>query len=120
MHDGDVKTAPFIHSYTVTYRFGGDSEHGGIVADEDDAASRRHGSLDDADNVWDRQTREEWPHGEVLEACWRGRELIAERVIFHVNPDKVIEPWCWKAEDSRDLLGMEEVAILVPMNPHAS
>lgn len=90
------------------------------MADKNDSAGRRDGGFDDTNNVRDGQTVEERPHGEVLEASWGGRELIAERVVLHVDANKVVESGGREAEDARDLLSMEKVGCLVPMNPHAS
>jgi len=54
-----------------------------------------------------------------LETRRRRGELVAESIIFHVDSDKVIQSWCREAENTRDLLCMEKVRSLVPVNPHA-
>jgi hypothetical protein len=46
--------------------------------------------------------------------------LVAECVIFHINADKIIQSWCWETEDTRNLLSVEEVGRLIPVDPHAS
>ena len=90
------------------------------MGDEDDAASWRQCCLYNANDVGDRQAGEEWPHGEVLESGWRGWELVAQSIILHVDPDQVVQSWCWEAENTGDFLGMEEVGGLIPVNPHAT
>jgi hypothetical protein len=54
-----------------------------------------------------------------LETRRRRGELVAESIIFHIDSDKVIQSWRWEAENTRDLLCMEKVRSLVPVNPHA-
>ena len=46
--------------------------------------------------------------------------MVAKRVVFHVNANKVVQSWCWETENTRDLLSVEEVGGLIPVNPHAS
>jgi hypothetical protein len=58
-----------------------------VVTAQNNSAGRRHGCLDNTDNVRNRETAEERPHGEVLEASRRGWELIAKGVVFHINAD---------------------------------
>ncbi|KAH6610285.1 hypothetical protein Trco_000305 [Trichoderma cornu-damae] len=120
VHHGDVQAAPFKHADAVPHSLGGDGEHGRIVTDEDDATSGGDGGLDDADNVGDGQAVEEGPHGEVLEAGGRRGELVAEGVVLHVDADEVVEPRGREAQDAGDLLGVEQVGGLVPVNPHAA
>lgn len=98
--NGYVQPAPFVNTNAVADGLGSDCEHGWVVADKDDSASGRHCRLEDADNVGNGQTGEERPHAEVLETGWRGRELIAQSIVFHVYADEVIESWCRKAEDA--------------------
>nr|POE72015.1 hypothetical protein CFP56_11891 [Quercus suber] len=87
---------------------------------EDDATRGRHCGLQDPDDVGDGETAEERPHGEVLEAGGRGGELVAERVVLHVDAHQVVQTWGGEAEDARDLLGVEEVGGFVPVYPHAA
>ena len=54
-----------------------------------------------------------------METRRRRGELVAESIIFHIDSDKVIQSWRWEAENTRDLLCMEKVRSLVPVNPHA-
>lgn len=120
MHNRDVETAPLVDADAVADRLRGHSQHSGVVADEDDAAGRRQGGLYDAHDVWDGEAGEEGPHGEVLEAGGRGGELVAQGVVLHVDADEVVEARGGEAEDARDLLGVEEVGGLVPVDPHAA
>jgi hypothetical protein len=46
--------------------------------------------------------------------------LVAESIVFHINANEVIQSRCWETEDARDLLRVEEVRSLVPVNPHSS
>jgi len=55
-----------------------------------------------------------------LETGGRRRELVTESVVLHVDTDKVVEPGSREAEDARNLLGVEEVGGLVPVDPHAT
>ena len=119
VHDGHVQTAPLVDPDAEADRLGRDGEHGRVVADEDDATGRRQGGLDDADDVGDREAREQRPRGKVLEAGGRGRELVAERVVLHVDAHEVVEAGGREAQDARDLLGVEQVRGLVPVDPHA-
>ena len=100
MNNGFVETAPFVDANTISDRLGSDSEHGRVVADEDDAASRGDCSFDDADDVGNRQASEQRPHGEILEPGWRGRELIAQSIVFHVDAYQVIESRSREAQDA--------------------
>jgi hypothetical protein len=118
--NGDVETAPLIDANAVPDGLGGHCEHGRVVAHEDDAAGGGDGGLNDADDVGDGEAGEEGPHGEVLEAGGRGGELVAEGVVLHVDADEVVEPRGREAQDAGDLLGVEEVGGLVPVNPHAA
>jgi len=116
--DGNVQAAPFVHPYAVPDRLSGNGKNGGIVTDENDTTGRRHSGLDNTDNVRDGQAGKERPHGEVLEAGGRRRELVAKGVILHIDTDKVIESRGGEAQDARDFLGVEQVRSLVPVNPH--
>uniref|UniRef100_A0A1Y1K5I4 Uncharacterized protein n=1 Tax=Photinus pyralis TaxID=7054 RepID=A0A1Y1K5I4_PHOPY len=120
VYNRDVKTAPFVNSDAVPHCFGGNCEHGGIVAHKDDSSSRRHGCLNNANNVWDGQAVEKRPHGKILEPSRGGRELVAESIVLHVNADQVVQPRSREAQNTRDFLGVEQVGSLIPMNPHAS
>ena len=118
--DGHVEATPLVDADAVADGLGGGGEDGGVVADEDDAAGGGDGGLEDADDVGDGEAGEEGPHGEVLEAG-RGRgELVAEGVVLHVDAHEVVEARGGEAEDARDLLGVEEVGGLVPVDPHAA
>lgn len=46
--------------------------------------------------------------------------MVAQSIILHVDPDQIVQSWCWEAENTGDLLGVEEVGGLVPVNPHAT
>ena len=46
--------------------------------------------------------------------------MIAQSIILHVDPDQVVQSWCWEAENTGDLFGVEEIGGLVPVNPHAT
>lgn len=119
VHDRDVEATPFVDANAEPDGFSSHGQHGGVVTDKDDAAGRRDGRLDDADDVGNRQAAEQWPHSEVLEAGGRRRELIAEGVVLHVDAHQIIQARSGEAQNPRDLLGVEEVGRLVPMNPHA-
>ena len=120
MDDRDVETTPLVNANKVAYCFGSKGQHRDIVAGEDQPSSRRNGCLDHANNIGDRKTSEQGPHGEVLETSGRRRELVAEGIVLHVNPNQVIEPWGWEAEDARHFFSVEEVGRFVPVNPHSS
>ena len=64
-----VQAAPFVDSNAVTDSLSCYSKHSRVVTDEDDSSSCRYSSLNDADNVRDGETSEQWPHAEVLKAC---------------------------------------------------
>lgn len=90
------------------------------MGDEYDPPSRGHSRFQDTDYVWNGQATEQWPHGEVLEARWGCRELVAQSIVLHINADEVIQAWSWKAQYPGDFLCVEQVCGLVPMNPHAT
>ena len=120
VNHGHVQTTPLIDANAVANGFRSDRQHGRVVADKNDATGRRDRSLNDADNVRNRQTSEQWPHGKVLEAGGRRGELIAEGIVLHINADQIIETWGGEAEDAGDLLGVEQIGGLVPVDPHAT
>ena len=120
VHHRYVQAAPLVDAHAEPHRLGGDGQHGRVVADEDDPTGGRQGGLDDADDVGDGQAREQGPKGEVLEAGGRGRELVAEGVVLHIDAHQVVETGGGEAQDAGDLLGVEEVGGLVPVDPHAS
>lgn len=120
MHHRNVETTPFVDAHAETNGLGSNGQHCRVMTHEDDASCRRQRSLDDPDNIGDGQAGEQGPHGKVLEACRRRRELVAERVVFHVDPDQIIEPWRREAEDTGNLFGVEEIGCLVPVDPHPS
>lgn len=45
--------------------------------------------------------------------------MIAKSVVLHVDPNKVVEAGRGEAQDPRNLLSMEQVGSLVPVNPHS-
>lgn len=118
--DGDVETAPLVDANAVTDCLRGHGQHRWVVADKNDTASRRDGGFDDTDDVGDRQTVEQRPHGEVLESGRGGWELIAERVVLHIDANQVIQARSREAQNARNLLGVEQVGGLVPVNPHTT
>jgi hypothetical protein len=118
MNNRNVKATPLVNADHVADGFSGHGEHGRVVRNENNAASRRDSCLEYADNVRNAQTAKEWPHGEVLEASWRGGELVAQSIILHVDAHQVVQSRCREAENSGDLLGMEQVSSLVPVDPH--
>jgi len=120
VNDRNVESTPLIHANAESDCLGSNSKHCWVVTDEDDAARRGDSSLDDTDNILYTQASEQWPQGEVLESCWRRRELVAKSVVLHVNADEVVQSRCRKAENSRDLLGVEKICGLVPVNPHTT
>jgi len=118
VNDRNVETAPLVDANAVTDRLRGHGQHGRVVADENDTTSRRDGGFDDTDNVGDRQTVEQRPHGEVLESSRGGWELVAEGVILHIDANQVIQARSREAQNAGNLLGVEQVGGLVPVNPH--
>jgi hypothetical protein len=89
--------------------------HCRIMSGQDDAGSRTQGRFNHANNIGDTQTRKEWPHGEVLESGRAGREVVNQRIIFHIDSDKVVKARRRERQNSRDFLGMEEIGGLVPV-----
>ena len=120
MNHRDVETTPLVNAHAESDGLGGDGQHGRMVTGENDTASRRDSSFHDSNDVGHGKTAEEWPHGEVLEAGGRGRKLVAQSIILHVDADKIVEAGCREAQDARDLFGVEEVSGLVPVNPHST
>jgi hypothetical protein len=120
MDDGDVEAGPLVDAQGEAHGLGGQGEHGRVVADEDEAAGGLDGGLEHANEVGDGQTVEEGPEGEVLEARGGRGELVAEGIVLHVDAHQVVEARGGEAEDARDLLGVEEVGGLVPVDPHAA
>jgi hypothetical protein len=114
----NVKATPLVNANHVADGFSGHGKHCRVVRNENDAASRRDSCLEYTDNVRNAQAAEEWPHGEVLEASRRGGELIAQSVILHVDAHQIVESRCREAENARDLLSVEQVGSLVPVDPH--
>ena len=88
------------------------------MADEDNSARCRHGGLDHTHDIGNGKACEKWPHREVLKARRRGGELVAERVVFHIDPDQIIESRSWETENARYFFRVEEIRGLVPMYPH--
>lgn len=46
--------------------------------------------------------------------------MVAKSIVLHVNSYQIIESWRWEAQNTGDLLGMEKVCGLVPVDPHTS
>ena len=46
--------------------------------------------------------------------------MVAEGVILHVDADKIVQSRSWEAQDARNLLCVEEIRSLVPVDPHAT
>ena len=61
------------------------------MADKNDTAGWGNCCFHDAYNILDRQAVKDWPQRKVLESRGRGRELITESIILHINPDKIVE-----------------------------
>jgi hypothetical protein len=64
--------------------------HCRIMGRQDDTGSRAQGRFNHTNNIRDTQTREERPHGKVLESCRAGRKVVNQRIIFHVDSHKVV------------------------------
>ena len=120
VHDGHVQAGPLVGAHEEADGFGGDGEHGGVVGDEDDAAGGGTGGLEDADEVGQGEAVEEGPEGEVLELRGGRGELVAERVVFHVDAHEVVETRGGEGEDAGDFFGVEEIGRFVPVDPHAA
>jgi sRNA-binding carbon storage regulator CsrA len=85
------------------------------MGSQDDSRRRAKSSFDDTDNIGDTQTTEQWPQKEVLESGGAGWEIVNQRIIFHVDSDKVVETRGRKVEDTRDLLRVEKIGGFVPV-----
>jgi sRNA-binding carbon storage regulator CsrA len=85
------------------------------MGSQDDSRSRTESSFDDTDNIGDTQTTEQWPQKEILESRRTGWEIVNQRIIFHVDSDKVVETGGGKVEDTRDLLRVEKIGSFVPV-----
>jgi sRNA-binding carbon storage regulator CsrA len=85
------------------------------MGSQDDSRRRAKSSFDDTDNIGDTQTTEQWPQKEVLESGGAGWEIVNQRIIFHVDSDKVVETGGGKVEDTRDLLRVEKIGSFVPV-----
>lgn len=120
MDNRDVQTAPLVDTNTEPDRFRGHGQHRRVVADKDNAAGRGDGGFNDAHDVGNRQAAEQRPHGEVLEPSGIGGELVAQRIVLHVDAHQVVEPRSREAEDPRHLFGVEQIGRLVPVDPHAA
>lgn len=120
VNDRDVESAPLVYAHHVADCLGCNSEHCRVVRDKNDLASRGDCSFEYTNDIRDAQATEQGPHGKILEATWRGGELVAQSVVLHVDSHKIVQSGCREAEDARDLLRVEEVGRLVPVNPHAA
>lgn len=120
VNDRNVQATPFVDTDQVANGLSCDGEHGRVVADKNNAPSGRNSGFDDTDDVRDRETGEQGPHGKVLEARRGRRELVAKSVILHVNADKIVKPGSREAKNARNLFSVEQVGGLVPVNPHAT
>ena len=85
------------------------------MSSQDDSRSRTESSFDDTDNIGDTQTTEQWPQKEILESSGAGWEIVNQRIIFHVDSDKVVETGGREVEDTRDFLRMEKIGSFVPV-----
>lgn len=68
VYDRYVQATPFVDPNKIPNGLGGDSKHGRVMTDEDNAPTGRHSGFDDSDNVRDGQASEKRPHGKILEA----------------------------------------------------
>lgn len=82
---------------------------------QNNSGSRAESSFDDTDNVWHTQATEKRPKKEVLKRSWTRWKIINQRIVFHVDSDKIIEARSREIEDSRNLFRMEEISGLVPV-----
>lgn len=116
----NIETSQFVDEHAETDSLSGNREHSLIVTDKDDLSGWRQSSLNDSYDIRDGPASQQWPHGEVLKASWRRRELIVQGVVLHVYSNKAAEPWSREAKNARDLFGREEINGLVPANSHGS
>jgi hypothetical protein len=92
-----------------------DGVHCGIMGGQDDAGSRTQGRFNHTNNIGDTQTGKERPHGKVLESGRAGWEVVNQRIIFHIDSDKVVQAGRRERPDPRDFLGMEEIGGFIPV-----
>jgi hypothetical protein len=85
------------------------------MGSQDDPRSRTESSFNDTDNIWDTQTTKQWPQKEILESSRAGWEIVNQRIIFHVDSDKIVETGCGEVEDTRNFLGVEKISSFVPV-----
>lgn len=74
---------------------------------QDDSRSRAESSFDDTNDIGDTQTTEQWPQKEILEPSGTRGEIVDQRIIFHVDADKVVETRCGEIEDTGNFLSVE-------------
>jgi hypothetical protein len=92
-----------------------DVVHCRIMGGQDDAWCGAQGRFNHTNNIRDTQTRKERPHGKVLESGRARREIVNQRIIFHIDSDKVVEAGRRERQNARDFLGMEEIGGFVPV-----
>lgn len=68
VYDWYVQATPFVDPDTIPDGLGGDSKHGRVMTDEDDAPTGRHSGFDDSDDVRNGQASKKRPHSKILEA----------------------------------------------------
>src|SRR6476469_5624941 len=107
MHNWDVEAAPLIDPDAIPDSLCCNSENSRIVTNKDNTTSWRKSCLYDTNDIWNGQTREQWPHGEVLETSWRRRELVAESIILHVNTNEIVQSRCRETQNAGNLLSVE-------------
>ena len=90
------------------------------MGSQNDSRSRTESRLDNTNNIGDTQTTEQWPQEEILKSSWTGREVINQRIIFHVDSDKVVEAGCREVENTGNFLCMEEIGSFIPVLTHVS
>jgi hypothetical protein len=66
-------------------------------------------------DVGHAQTCEQGPQKKVLKSSWTGGEIVYQRVIFHIDSDKIIETGSGKVENSRNFLSVEKIGCLIPV-----
>jgi len=74
---------------------------------QDDSRSRTESSFDDTNDIGNTQTTEQRPQEEILESSGTGWEIVDQRIIFHIDANKVVETRCREVEDTRDFLSVE-------------
>jgi hypothetical protein len=120
MYNWAIQTTPLINTHAESNCFCGNCEHSWIVADEDDATRGRNSGFDHSNDIGNRETVEQGPHGKVLEPGRRRRKLITQCIILHINAYQIIESWRWETEYAGNLLCMKKIGSFVPVDPHAS